>query len=78
MVKGKKTPFLLQFFGEKHAVFLANFAEMYPFMNEIAENCQELASSIIIHSLLKNSHFLLHFDGKKSHLSFAFLVKNAP
>ncbi len=34
----KKTPFLLQFFGKKHAVFLANFAEMYPFLNKIAEN----------------------------------------
>ena len=26
-----------QFFGEKYAVFLANFAEMYPFMNKIAK-----------------------------------------
>ncbi len=33
----KKTPFLLQCFGEKHAVFLTTFAKMYPFMNKIAE-----------------------------------------
>ncbi len=34
----KKTPFLLQFSGKKHAVCLANFAEMYPFLNKIAEH----------------------------------------
>ncbi len=34
----KKTPFLLQFFGKNHAVFLANFAKMYPFLNKIVEN----------------------------------------
>ncbi len=28
----KKTPFLMQLFGEKQAVFLANFAKMYPFL----------------------------------------------
>ncbi len=28
---------MLQFFGTKHAVFRANFAEMYPFMNKIAK-----------------------------------------
>ena len=27
----KKTPFLLHFFGEKPAVFIANSAQMYPF-----------------------------------------------
>ncbi len=44
----KKTPFLLQFFGKKHAVFLAKFAKMYPFFNiillKLACNAQNLPS----------------------------------
>ena len=37
-VVSKTVPFLLQFFWKKkHAVFLANFAEMYPFLNKIAK-----------------------------------------
>ena len=34
----KKTPFLLQFFGKKHAVSLGNLAKMYPLLNKIAGN----------------------------------------
>ena len=36
---GKRHPFYCNFLVKKHAVFLANFAEMYPFFfNKIAEN----------------------------------------
>ncbi len=45
----KKTSFLLQFFGEKYAVFRANSAKMCHVMNKImthlAETFQELSSS---------------------------------
>ncbi len=33
----KKIPFLLQCFGEKNVVFLATFAQMYPFVTKIDE-----------------------------------------
>ncbi len=79
----KKTPFLLQFFWGKHAVFVTNLAKMYLFLNMIAEkwrvapkileNCRQ-----VIHSLPKNTPFLLHFLSKKHTLSLAFFVKITP
>ncbi len=79
----KKTPFLLQFFGKKHAVFLANFAEMYPFLKK---NCWKLARSAencknchrVIHSLHKNTPFLLRFCLKLYPFSCILMIKNTP
>ena len=81
-------PFLLQFFLKKKrhpfscnfldAVFLADSAKMYPFMNKIGEMWRVTLKTFknfcrVIHSLLKNTPFLLHFHPKNKPFLLYFL-----
>ncbi len=72
----KRHPFSCNFLVKNNAIFPANSAKMYPFINKISEKCR-VAPKIpencrrVIHFLLKTTPFLLHFDEKKHTISLA-------
>ena len=75
----------MQFFGEKHAVFFASFAKMYPFMNKIAEKWCVVPKIVKIflpsNTLSAQKHTLsLAFSVKKKTYPFShfFFVKITP